>query len=108
MVETREATKSEVIDMDDLHTDFLSLRVGEEIPRLQIAQIRKVTGSTAQNNLSGVDYKFVIETKDKKVLTVNSWVLWKKIAAALREAGTIQTDLNIKHTGFEEYSVTAI
>ena len=108
MVEGSEIRRSETISMDDLQTDFLSLRVGEEIPQLQISEIRKVINSTKQDNLSGVDYKFIIETKNKKILTVNSWILWKKIAAALQQAGRIQADLEVKHTGFEDYSVRVI
>lgn len=104
----RTFSRSEIIGVDELLTDFLSLRVGEEIPRLQISEIRKVINNSRQDNLSGVDYKYIIETKDKKILTVNSWILWKSIAAVLREAGSIDVDLELKHTGFEEYSVRVI
>jgi len=108
MNDNKEYTGTEIIGINDLQTDFLNLRVGEEIPRLRIRQIRKVTNNNSQNNLSGVDYKYIIETQDNKILTVNSWILWKKIAATLQNVGRIDVDLELKHTGFEEYSVRII
>lgn len=107
-MEDRVLTKSEIIGVEDLQSEFLSLRIGEEIPRLRISQVRKVINETKQDNLAGVDYKYIIETKDKKILTVNSWILWKSIAAVLREAGSIDVDLELKHTGFEEYSIRVV
>jgi hypothetical protein len=101
-------TESEIIDIEDLETDFLTLRIGEEIPRLRIKQIRKVINKSKQDNLPGVDYKFIIETRDKKLLMVNSWVLWKKISAVLRKAGRIDVDLELRHLGLEDYSVKVI
>jgi hypothetical protein len=98
-------TESEIIDVEDLETDFLNLRIGEEIPRLKIKQIRKVINRTKQDNLTGVDYKFIIETRDKKLLMVNSWVLWKKISSVLRKAGRIDVDLELRHSGLEDYSI---
>lgn len=108
MSDDRVFTKSECVGIEDLQTEFLNLRIGEQIPRLQISQIRKVINETKQDNLPGVNYKYIIETKDKKVLKVNSWILWKKIAAVLREAGKIEVDLELKHTGIEEYSVRVV
>ena len=108
MDQDRIITQSEIVGIEDLGTDFLSLRVGEEIPRLEIRQIRKVINRSKQDNLSGVDYKYIIETKDNKVLTVNSWILWKNIAAALQEAAQVEATLQLRHTGFEEYSVRVI
>ena len=93
------------IDIDDLTTDFLSLRVGEAIPRLEIAQIRKITNPTKPDNLPGVDYKYIIEAKDGKILTVNTWILWKQISAVLRQAGTIEASLELRHPGVEDYTV---
>jgi hypothetical protein len=101
-------TESEIIDIEDLETDFLTLRIGEEIPRLRIKQIRKVINKTKPDNLAGVDYKFIIETRDKKLLMVNSWVLWKKIASVLRKAGRIDIDLELRHSGLEDYSIKLI
>ncbi|NQV14350.1 hypothetical protein HQ531_02745 [bacterium] len=68
----RVITQEETLTLEDLQDEFLSLRIGEEIPRLQILQIRKVINRIKTDNLSGVDYKYLIETKDKKILTVNS------------------------------------
>jgi hypothetical protein len=101
-------TESEIIDIEDLETDFLTLRIGEEIPRLKIKQIRKVINKSKPDNLPGVDYKFIIESRDKKLLMVNSWVIWKKIAAVLRKAGRIDVDLELRHSGVEDYSVKVI
>lgn len=100
--------RSEKLGIDDLQTDFLSLRVGEEIPQMQIKEIRKVINSNRDDNLSGVDYKFIIETTDSKVLRITSWILWKKIAAAIQEAGSLSITLMIKHPAVGEYSVEVI
>lgn len=108
MTEDRVLTRSEILCLEDLTTEFLSLRVGEEILRLEIQEIRKVINRNKQDNLAGVDYKYIITTKDNKVLRINSWLLWKKIAAALQEAGTIQAVLKLRHTGIEEYSVKVL
>ena len=108
MNDERVITKSEIIGLEDLQTEFLNLRVGEEIPCLEIKEIRKVINKTKQDNLPGVDYKYIIETKDNKILKVNSWILWKSISAAIREAGTMKVCLELKHLGFEEYSIRAI
>ena len=108
MDEERIFTKSEPVDIEDLQTEFLNLRIGEEIPRLEIKEIRKIINKSKQDNLSGVDYKYIIETKDKKILKVNSWILWTKIRVALQKAGRIDADLELKHIGDEEYSIRAI
>ena len=108
MSDDRVLTQSEILGLDDLQSEFLTLRVGEDIPRLQIKQIRKVSNKNTEYNLPGVDYKYLIETRDKKVLMVTSWIVWKKIAAVLREAGKIEVDLELRHTGIEEYSIRVI
>ena len=108
MDEDRAFTKSEPVDIEDLQTEFLNLRIGEEIPRLEIKEIRKIINKSKQDNLSGVDYKYIIETKDRKILKVNSWILWRKIRAALQKAGRIDADLELKHIGVEEYSIRVI
>jgi len=108
MTDKTTLTHSETIGLEDLNSDFLTLRIGEEIPRLQIRRIRKVTNTTKPDNLPGVDYKYIIETKDNKILTVNSWVLWKAIAAALREAGRMDATLYLKHNNKEDYTVKLI
>ena len=108
MNDERVTTEEEVLTIDDFKNDFLNLRVGEEIPRLQISRIRKVVNRTKNDNLSSVDYKYIIETQDKKLLKVNAWVLWRKIAAVLREAGKVEVDLEIKHPAVEEYHVRVI
>lgn len=108
MDEERVFTKSEPVDFENLHSEFLNLRIGEEIPRLAIKEIRKVINKSKNDNLSGVDYKYFIESIDGKILTVNSWALWNKIRSALQEAGKIKAVLELKHSGVEEYSVKAI
>jgi len=102
MENERTMAKTEIMNLDDLQTDFLSLRIGEEIPSLRIKQIRKIINQTKQDNLPGVDYKYIIETEDNKILTVNSWILWKQIASVLREAGKINVTLELKHNGVED------
>ena len=108
MPDNNEIRKSEIVGMDNLQTEFLSLKVGETIPRLEIHEIRKVINTSSPNNLSGVDYKYIIESKDKRILTVNSWILWKQIAQALKKAGRIQSTLELKHLDVEDYSVRVI
>ena len=102
MENERTMAKTEIMNLDDLQTDFLSLRIGEEIPSLRIKQIRKIINQTKHDNLPGVDYKYIIETEDNKILTVNSWILWKQIASVLREAGKINVTLELKHNGVED------
>ena len=108
MTDERIITEEEVLTIEDFQDEFLNLRVGEEIPRLQISRIRKVVNKTKNDNLSGVDYKYIIDTRDKKLLKVNAWVLWRKIVAVLREAGKIEVDLELKHLAVEEYEVRVI
>jgi hypothetical protein len=108
MARSDPAPKSETIGIEDLNSGFLSLRIGEEIPKLEIKSIRKLTNSGRADSLPGTDYKYLIETRDGKVLTVNSWVLWKKLAGVLKEAGTIEATLQLKHLGREDYSITLL
>lgn len=108
MSENNNQTKIEKIELGDLQADFLNLRIGEEIPYLQIRQIRKVINSQKADNLPGVDYKYLIETVDNKILKVNSWVLWKRISSELKKAGNINSILYLRHNGFEDYSVRVI
>ena len=108
MTEFETQPRIETLGIDDLQTEFLSLKVGEVIPRLQIKEIRKVINSTKDNNLSGVDFKYIIESADHRVLLVNSWALWKKIAAAIQEAGNMNVTLELKHLAVAEYSVRVI
>jgi len=108
MNEDQISYRSEAIDFSELQTSFLSLRIGEEIPQLQIKEIRKVTNATRDDNLPGVDYKYVIKSTDNKILTVNSWVLWKCISTALQEAGSIYSTLYLRHEDREIYTVRVI
>ncbi|MBN4081219.1 hypothetical protein JYT44_02520 [Caldithrix abyssi] len=101
-------TEEEIIRIEDLQTEFLSLKVGEEIPELQIKRIRKIINPTKQDNLPGVDYKYIIETEDNKILKVGTWILWKKIKAALRNAGKIEAVLHLDHPAVEEYVVSVV
>jgi len=96
------------VDIDSLDSKFLSLRIGESIPRLEIKEIRKVSSRDRADNLSGVDYKYIIETTEKKLLTVNAWALWNKIATALRQAGRTNVVLELKHPATGEYTVRLV
>ena len=108
MTEETGLTKSEDIGITDLQRRFLSLRVGEEIPKLEIAKIRKVTGGRIQDHLSGVDYCYVVESKEHRLLKITSWALWRKVAAALRQAGKTQVVLRLNHRGVGEYDVEVV
>lgn len=108
MDQDKRNTNVEHIGIDNLRTTFHSLRIGESIPQLEIKQIRKVTNPAGQSNLSGVDYKYIIEDAEGKVLTVNSWILWKKISFVLQEAGSTQVTLMLEHNGVEDYTVNVI
>lgn len=108
MTDNENLIKAERIDIDDLLPQYLSLKIGETIPSLEIKQIRKVTNHTRDNNLPGVDYKYFIESTDKKLLTVNSWVLWNAIAKVLKEAGSLEVTLFLEHSGREQYTIKRI
>ena len=99
--------RSEIVNFDDLNTNFLSLKIGEEIPRLEIKEIRKVTNPQKQDNLPSVDYKYIIESADNKILTVNSWSLWRAIKAAVQKAGKVNVILELRHNGTDDYAVRA-
>lgn len=108
MPKAENGPESRVIGIDDLGSDFLTLRIGEIIPRLEIAEIRKVTSKSTQDNLPGVNYRYLIKSKQNRFLTVNSWVLWNQIAALLKEAGRTDVTLELKHIGHGEYDVNLI
>ena len=108
MLDETRLSKSEIIEFEDLQSDWFSLRIGETIPRLEIAKIKKVTGNATLDNLPGTDYKYIIEATDGKALVVNSWSLWRKIRASLRSAGRIRVALELKHDGVEDYTVRVI
>ena len=108
MSNERVQTEEEILTIGDFQNEFLSLRVGEEIPILRVAKIRKVVNRLKDDNLSSVDYKYLIESKEKKILKVNSWAFWKKISSVIREAGKIEVDLELKHPAFEDYRVRVI
>lgn len=105
MKDENNLTRSEIVEINDIKPDFLSLKIGEVIPRLEIKLIRKVSNINRDDNLSGVDYKYFIETLDNKVLTVNSWILWNSIARVLKEARTIRTTLYLEHVDREKYKI---
>lgn len=101
-------SNSETIGMEDLVSDFLTLRIGEEISRLEIKRIKKITNNAKQDNLPGVDYKYLIETTNGKILKVNSWILWNTISATLREASKINATLYLRHNDVEDYTIRVI
>lgn len=101
--------RSEKINPDNLGSKFLTLRVGEEILAFEVKDIRKVTNSAAQNNLYGVDYRYVMENQDGKLLTVSSWVFWRQVLAALKQAGKSKNVvLELKHLDVGKYSVRVV
>jgi hypothetical protein len=108
MPENTDIPSSKDINIEDLSQGFLTLRIGEEIPCLEIRRIRKVVNKNKDDNLPGVDFKYIVESKEGKILLVNSWVLWKAISQAIRSAGKINCSLELKHLGHENYSVKVI
>ena len=100
--------KSEIVTVDDLQPKYLSLRIGEEIPLLKVQPVKKLTNPGRDDNLAGVNYKYMILADDDSILTVNSWTLWSQIASALKEAGKINVALELKHPSFNEYLVRVI
>lgn len=108
MSEEPRLSRTEEVELNELISEFLTLRIGEEISNLAIRRIRKITNPNKEDNFPGVDYKYLIETKDNKLLMVNTWSLWKKIATALREAGAIRVTLNLRHLGVDDYQVRVI
>ena len=108
-METNDITKTtENVEINDLYPDFYSLRIGEEIPRLEIKQIRKITNSENTNNLAGVDFKYYIYSTENKILSVNSWVLWNAIVKALKTTDSIKQTLSLKHLDQKQYEVKVI
>jgi len=95
----------EYLDIEDFKNEFLSLRIGEVIPKLEIKRIKKLNNPFKQDNLPGVDYKYIIESTEGKVLMVNSWILWKEISNVIRQTGRINISLELKHIGREDYSI---
>jgi hypothetical protein len=108
MPEKTEIPNSKELDIGDLSQGFLTLRIGEEIPRLEIKRIRKVVNKDRKDNLPGVDFKYIIESQEGKILLVNSWILWKAISQAIRAARKINCSLELKHLGHEDYAVRVI
>lgn len=104
----RTSVERESVDISRLNQNFLSLRIGESIARLKVKEIRKVTNQGADDNLSGVPFKYYVETRDNKVLKVNVWTLWKLISAAIAKAGKMQCDLEIKHPSAGKYEVRVL
>ena len=101
-------TEIKELSIEDINAGYFTLRIGEEIPCLEIKAIRKITNSEKTDNLAGTNYKYIIESIDGKILVVNSWVLWKNIAAAIKDAGKINVSIRLQHTGFEKYSVNIL
>ena len=98
-------SKIDSVGISNLYSEYLSLRIGEAIPRLEIKEIKKVTNPEHKDNLSGVDYLYLIISSEDKVLTVNSWALWRKIAEIARTAETTKVTIQLKHPGVGEYEV---
>lgn len=96
------------VSFDDIKNKYYSLRIGETIPALSIKKIRKVSNPDDPYNLAGVDYKYHIIGDDEQILTVNSWVLWNKIAKLIKQEKTIHLTLTLHHSGHKEYDVSIV
>jgi len=98
----------ENIDMTEFQTNYLTLRIGEEIPQLQVKEIKKLTNPNSSNNLPGVDYKFLIVCVSDCVLTVNSWVFWNTLKRVIKEHGEIPKILSLKHPAEKVYEISVV
>lgn len=99
---------AEKIDMSEFKTNYLTLRIGEEIPRLIVKEIKKLTNPNSPNNLPGVDYKFLIVSVDDCVLTVNSWVFWNTLKRVIQSQKEIPQALCLKHPAEKVYEITVV
>lgn len=108
MPEATDITTSEPVGYGDLASEFLSLRIGEEIPALSVRGIRKVTSPQRQDNLPGADFRYHLISDEGKVLTVSSWTLWKAIRTALQKAGSIHVTLRLIHHARQNYEVSVV
>lgn len=108
MPEPSDVSTSEPVGYGDLASEFLSLRIGEEIRRLTVREIRKVTSPQRQDNLPGTDYRYHLISDEGRVLTVSSWTLWKAIRGALQKAGRINVSLRLVHHGRQHYDVSVV
>lgn len=95
------------VTLDELSSRFVSLRIGESVTDFQIKTIRRLPGKKRTDNLPGVDFRYVLESTDGKLLTVNSWVLWNEIRKALRSISSLQGILDIAHVSHSDYTVSA-
>ncbi len=109
-METEYRPSSEELSILDLNLNnqYYTLRVGETIPELKVAKLKRIKNKDKQDNLPGADYKYVLECKEGKALFINSWALWRSVSSALRKAGTIQTTLELSHPGIDDYRVRVI
>ena len=90
-------TKSESVGLDDLQSDFLSLRVGEIIPRLEIKTIRKLTNPSKTDNLPGVDYKYLIENA-KEEYTQDCHKKMERCKKLINEVSESQANQKVKRS----------
>ena len=113
----------EELDVDDLKSQWIPHpKVGEEI-EFEIAKIFKdknikaktKEGKPFSSALSGVDFKYTIETKDGKKYSPASWEVWGKVKALILEHGKL-IKVKVKHIrdgmkekdGEPNYEVTLI
>jgi len=109
-METEYHPSSEELSVLDLNINnqYYTLRIGETIPELRIAKLKRIRNKDKSDNLPGADYKYVLESEEGKALFINSWTLWRKLSATLRDAGTIQTTVELSHPGIDDYRVRVI
>jgi hypothetical protein len=92
----------------NLNNQYYTLRIGESIPALKVAKLKRIKNKDKSDNLPGADYKYLLESEEGKALMINSWTLWRSVSAALRKAGTIQATLELSHSGIDDYHVRAL
>lgn len=99
---------SEKINLSEIQTRYLTLRIGEEIPQLKVKEIKKLTNPDSSNNLPGVDYKFLIVSDSDEVLTVNSWVSWNALKRVMQEHKKVPKVLSLKHPAENIYIISVV
>ena len=103
-----EQIKEEQVDMSDLDSRYLKLRIGESLT-FENKKIMKVTDPTSEFNLSKVVYHYEVYTMGDKIISVSAWGLWNEIRQRLRESGKTEgVILKVDHPKNGIYSAEVV
>lgn len=103
--ETKMNSSMQELGLADLGSNWIKHpKVGEEID-LDIMKVYKDTNIKARTKegksfttaLSGVDFKYTIETKDGKKYSPGSWEVWNKIRDIIQKEKKMEVKVKIKH-----------